>query len=97
MSRRRYIVAYDIREAGRLRRVHDVVRGFGDSVQYSVFVCDLSKSELIDLRARLTGVVELSEDSVVFIDLGEMTGRGRECFEFLGVGLPLPTGGPTIV
>jgi len=77
--------------------VHDIVRSFGDSVQYSVFVCDLSRSELVGLRARLHGIVKLSEDSVVFIDLGETKGRGRECFEFLGVALPLPVPGPTIV
>ena len=97
MDRRRYIVCYDIRQAGRLRRVHDVVRSFGDAVQYSVFVCDLSRSELVALRERLHGVVKLGEDSIVFIDLGEVAGRGRECFEFIGQRLPLPLGGPTIL
>lgn len=97
MDRRRYIVAYDIRQPGRLRRVHDIVRSFGEAVQYSVFVCDLTRSELVALRARLHAVVKLSEDSVVFIDLGDTKGRGRECFEFVGLALPLPVPGPTIV
>jgi CRISPR-associated protein Cas2 len=37
--RHRYIVAYDIRDEVRLRRVHDVVRGYGIRLQYSVFLC----------------------------------------------------------
>lgn len=97
MARRRYIVAYDIRNSGRLRRVHDVVKAFGDPVQYSVFACDLTGSEMVALRARLGPIVKLSEDSVVFIDLGEATGRGTECFEFLGVDRPLPASGPVIL
>ena len=97
MNRRRYIVAYDIRQAGRLRRVHDVVQSFGDAVQYSVFACDLSKSELVSLQARLHRIVKLAEDSVVFIDLGDAAGRGQECFEFLGLSWPLPVPGPVIV
>lgn len=53
MKRTRYLVAYDIRDPFRLRKVHKIVRGFGDSMQYSVFVCDLTSAERVRLIERL--------------------------------------------
>ena len=47
MSRRRFLVAYDIREAKRLRTVHTAMKAFGNPLQYSVFVCDLDPSEKV--------------------------------------------------
>ncbi|MCC5950793.1 MAG: CRISPR-associated endonuclease Cas2 [Acidimicrobiia bacterium] len=94
MSRRRYVLAYDIREPKRLREVHNIAVSHGEALQYSVFLCDLSDSERIQLKAQLRDAMDLGEDSVVFIDLGEATGRGTECFEFLGQRSPLPPGQP---
>ena len=37
-GRRRWIVAYDIRDPKRLRKVYEVVRDHGDRLQYSVFI-----------------------------------------------------------
>lgn len=96
-GRRRYVVAYDIRDDWRLRRVHDVVKSYGYPLQYSVFVFDLDRSELIGLRWDLRDVMRLGADSVVLIDLGEPDGRGAECFEFMGVRPGLPSGGAQIV
>ncbi len=95
--RRRYVVAYDIRDEVRLRQVHGIVKGFGDRLQYSVFLCDLTKAEKIELKTKLRLVLNHHHDSVVFIDLGEATVRGSTCFEFMGPSHSLPTGGPTIV
>ena len=50
MRRGRYLVAYDIRDPRRLREVHRIVKGYGVSLQYSVFVCDLTFKELCALR-----------------------------------------------
>jgi len=97
MARRRYAVAYDIRDPQRLRRVHGAMKGYGDPLQYSVFLCDLDGSELILMRAELRDLINEREDSVAIIDLGEARGRGMECFEFLGVTVGLPTTGPRIV
>lgn len=95
--RRRYIVAYDIRDDVRLRRVHDVVRSYGSRLQYSVFLCDLSSVEKIGLWADLRPVMNHHVDSVMFVDLGPSSGRGTACFEFLGPAPELPREGPTIV
>jgi CRISPR-associated protein Cas2 len=95
--RRRWLVAYDIRDEVRLRRVHDIVRSHGDRLQYSVFLCDLSAMELLDLKSSLRDVVNHSADSIVFIDLGEPDRLGSATIEFMGSSLPMPTNGPTIV
>jgi CRISPR-associated protein Cas2 len=45
MARRRYLVAYDIRDDRRLRQIASCMEGYGERIQYSVFVCDLSDQE----------------------------------------------------
>lgn len=97
MSRRRYVVAYDIREPKRLREVHTAMKGFGYPLQYSVFICDLDAMEKIALREAMGGLIHHREDSLAIIDLGDARTRGMECFEFMGVAPPLPKQGSRIV
>jgi CRISPR-associated protein Cas2 len=96
MSRRRYVVCYDVREPVRLRRTHDVMMGYGDPLQYSVFLCDLSPAELVLLESDLRRVVKLSDDSVMIVDLGPATGIARRRIRALGKGR-LPEGPRAIV
>ncbi|MDO5682263.1 MAG: CRISPR-associated endonuclease Cas2 [Propionibacteriaceae bacterium] len=70
MSRRRYLIAYDISDAKRLRRVLKVMEAYGTRLQYSVFLCDLTKAETLSWRSDILDVIELDKDSVVRIDLG---------------------------
>lgn len=95
MARRRYLLAYDISEDARLRQVHGVAKAYGYPLQYSVFLCDLDRTELTRLKWALGGVIHHGEDRVVIIDLGDADLRR---FEFMGVrpDLRLPSG-PTIV
>lgn len=95
--RRRWLVAYDIRDDARLRRVHDIVRSHGDRLQYSVFLCDLTPIERLNLKSALRAVLNLHVDSVAFIDLGEPHRLGSATIEFMGTSLPMPNKGPTIV
>ena len=97
LGRRRYLVAYDIRDDHRLRRVHKTVKAYGWSMQYSVFVCDLDRIELRDLQSKLGDVIHHRQDAVAFIDLGEPQDRGRRCFEFMGAAPTLPNSGPVII
>lgn len=87
MARRRYLLAYDIRDPQRLQKVARCVEAFGDRVQYSVFVCDLSNVELVYLKTNLEPLIDRQEDSVMVIDLGtEDTAR----FFFMGQPVRLP-------
>lgn len=89
-ERTRYLLAYDIRDPKRFRRVHKVAKAFGYPLQYSVFVCDLSGVELVDMRQALLEEMLLSVDSVGIFDLGPPTGRGLRCVEFVGARRDLP-------
>ncbi|MGH9153936.1 MAG: CRISPR-associated endonuclease Cas2 [Acidimicrobiales bacterium] len=94
MARRRYLLAYDISEPARLRQTHKTAKRFGYPLQYSLFVCDLDRTELINLRWAVSEVIDHSVDRVAIIDVG---GAGKIEFEFLGVRPRIPTGGPTVV
>ena len=96
-GRRRYLVAYDVRDAKRLRRVHTAVQAFGWAMQYSVFICDLDPLELVELRLELRDHLDHGADTVAIVDLGLPEERGRRCFEFLGVAPALPRSGPLIL
>ena len=95
-DRIRYLVAYDIRHPRRLRRVHRVATDHGEPLQYSVFVCDLTATELTALRRALLAEIKTTEDSIGIFDLGAPAGRGVQCIEFLGLRQDLPSDDPTI-
>ncbi len=82
--RARYLVAYDVSDPKRLRLVHKTVRGFGEAMQYSVFVCDLSDHEKVLLRGAVAEIIHADEDRVMIVHLGPADGRGAQCFEILG-------------
>ena len=95
-DRMRYLVAYDIRHPRRLRRVHRVAKDHGEPLQYSVFVCDLTATELIALKRALLAEIKTTEDSIGIFDLGAPATRGVQCIEFIGVRRELPTDDPAI-
>jgi len=64
-----YIVAYDISNPKRLRKVARVCEDFGYRKQFSVFLCRLSATDFVRLRSRLYDVLHLEEDQVLFIPL----------------------------
>lgn len=95
-DRIRYLVAYDIRHPRRLRRVHRVASDHGEPLQYSVFVCDLTRTELIALKRALLAEIKITEDSIGIFDLGAPAGRGVQCIHFIGVRRELPSDGAAI-
>ena len=82
-----YLVCYDICDPKRLRRVYKTMRGYGERMQYSVFLCELPPIRLAELRAALEKVVAAMEDQVLIIPLGSP--KGRPTREMTTVGLPL--------
>lgn len=95
--RRRYLVAYDIRDQRRLRRVHEVMLGWGYPVQYSVFVCDLTRGERYRMKEELENEMNLVSDSVIVVDLGEVERFDEDCVEFLGARPDFGRSGPVIL
>jgi len=82
--RRRYLVCYDIRDAKRLRRVFKCMQGYGDGLQYSVFYCELSAKEKVQMDAKLSDIINHKEDRVMIVDTGAVDATIKPTFEFLG-------------
>ena len=79
-----WLVAYDICDPKRLRRVATILEGFGTRVQYSVFECHLTESERMRLRSLLKDVIDHSEDQVLFINLGPSASRANRDIHTIG-------------
>jgi CRISPR-associated protein Cas2 len=82
--RNTYLVCYDISNDLRLRRVHKVMVGFGDRLQYSVFECRFSPADLTRCKHALGKLIHHREDQVLFVDLGPSNGRGDRVIASLG-------------
>jgi CRISPR-associated protein Cas2 len=76
-----YLVAYDICDPKRLRKVAHTCEDFGFRRQYSVFLCRLSAHDLVRLKSKLYDIINLEEDQVLFIPL---CNRCADCIEALG-------------
>lgn len=59
-----HLVAYDIRDPRRLRKVAKTCEDFGLRVEYSVFECDLKEEVFIRFWNALLDIIE-EEDSVI--------------------------------
>lgn len=79
-----YIVTYDICDDKRLRSVFRLMCGYGDHMQYSVFRCELSDQERVELIAQLTEMIHLNEDQVLFFPLGPAGGEREEAIHAVG-------------
>lgn len=80
-----YLVCYDIANDKRLRKVFKTCRNYGDHLQYSIFECDLSESELVQLEHELGQIINHSEDQVLFVGLGPAESRGERVIQAIGL------------
>jgi len=91
------LVAYDIPDQKRLRNVHRKLLGYGEPIQYSVFICDLSQTELITVKSQLLLLINENQDSIVIIDLGPVKGRGATSIDYMGKTFEIPERKPSII
>lgn len=82
--RNTFLVTYDICDPYRLAKVYKTMRGFGDHLQYSVFECQFTASDLVRCRHALGKLIDHREDQVLFVDLGPVEGRGDRVITALG-------------
>jgi CRISPR-associated protein Cas2 len=82
--RNTYLVCYDICDDKRLRRVHKTMRDFGDHLQYSIFECQFTPTDLAKCRHTLSEIIHHGDDQVLFVDLGPAEGRGDRVIASLG-------------
>lgn len=69
------LITYDISTSGatgakRLRNVSKHCLDYGVRVQYSVFECEVSPAQWVELKEKLLNVADLEQDSLRFYMLG---------------------------
>src|ERR1039457_5657245 len=79
-----YLICYDICDDKRLRQVFQTMRGFRDHLQFSIFECQLTATDLARCRAALAAIIHHTEDQVLFVNLGPAAGRGDRVIAALG-------------
>lgn len=67
------LVSYDISNQKRWRKIYKLLKGYGEHVQYSVFICQLSELQEARLKADLENIVHHHEDQVMFVHIGPVT------------------------
>lgn len=82
--RRRYVVSYDVSDDRRRTRIFELLQGYGDHVQFSVFFADLTDQEVIVMRGRLLQAMNEREDQVLILDLGRETSPLEDWLDVLG-------------
>lgn len=85
--RRCFLVCYDIRDPKRLRQVHKICKGFGESWQYSIFFCVIKAIDRVRLQTELETVMNMKEDQILIIDLGSDETNART--QAVAIGQPM--------
>jgi len=79
------VIAYDIADNRRRRKVSEICRDYGARQQYSVFICDLSEENWKRFLLRLEKAIDPQLDSIAVFPLCRVC-RSKQIF--LGRGVP---------
>lgn len=63
-----YLICYDIRDPKRWRKAYKLLKGYGESVQFSIFRCRLSQRDREKLRWELEKILA-AEDNLLLAGL----------------------------
>lgn len=75
--RNTFLVCYDIS--------NKTMRGFGDHLQYSIFECHFTPTDVVRCRHALSTIIHHKADQALFVDLGPVEGRGDRVITALGM------------
>ena len=67
----KYLIAYDIEDDKKRKKISDELEAFGYRVNYSVFECELNPTKLKRLREKLEELVDKKYDSLRFYHICE--------------------------
>jgi CRISPR-associated protein Cas2 len=95
--RRCYLVAYDICEPKRLRKVHKLMKGYGEAWQYSIFFCVLKDIDRVRMQSDIKDLVNQDADQVLIIDLGPDEAIARSAATVIGVSLSQQESGVMVI
>ena len=82
-EKRSYLVAYDINDDRRRNRVAKILQGYGERLQYSVFLLRVRPSKMLHVQELIEYEIDGMDDSVVVCFLGTVP-QAKEGMNFLG-------------
>lgn len=85
-----FLVAYDVTEDRRRTKIFKKLKGYGQSVQYSLFRCILTPTERQRMKTELWDLINHATDRILLINLGPEDGRGLSACESWGKPLDDP-------
>lgn len=80
----RFLIAYDVADDQRRARLAKLLESFGDRIQYSVFIVDITAAQEMRLRAAVKMKIDSRADSILFCRLGSASSTGVERITYLG-------------
>ena len=69
-NRRIYLCSYDVAEDKRRTKLFELLKDHGEHVQYSVFLCSLTMTEMRRLSSCATEIIHHEDDQLLVIDIG---------------------------
>lgn len=72
------VVSYDVPDNKRRTKIHKALKAYGQWMQYSLFECRLTGTQLAQLKSRLSNLIEPQTDSIRFYYLCEACNRRIE-------------------
>lgn len=81
----RLLVAYDVADDLRRTRLSSVLQSYGDRIQYSVFLIDVTAAQKVRLCRDVAGVIDGQEDSVLICSLGDSRDSAIRRLQYLGL------------
>lgn len=92
-----YLVAYDIPDEKRWRKIFKILKGYGDSIQLSVFLCVLTAEQKVNLMSDTLAIINQDQDKLLIADLGRQDGRGDNRLQMFGQKMFYGALGPIIL
>ena len=89
MKRRAMVIAYDITDNKRRRKLFRVLKNWKLSAQYSVFECKLSQAEASELFLQLTDLLDEEQDMLLLARL-DSSRKSRGLTTCSGIGFKAP-------
>lgn len=71
--RQYFLISYDISDPKRWRKVFKLMKGYGEHVQYSVFISQLTDTHKAMLESKLKDIIHHNEDQVMFVKICPVT------------------------
>lgn len=62
----KFVVSYDIEDDKKRKKISKILSQYGIRVQFSVFECKISKTEMKELTEKLDELIKTNADSVIF-------------------------------